>query len=35
MTPQINHLVKMSPVLEVSAHIFGVSKKIDGKNVNF
>ena len=31
MTPQINRLVKMSPVLRVSTHIFGVSKEIDGK----
>ena len=28
---QINHLVKMSPVLRVSTHIYGVSKEIDGK----
>ena len=31
MTPQINHLVKMSPVLRVSIYIYGVSKEIDGK----
>ena len=31
MTPQIDHLGKMSPVLRVSTHIFGVSKEIDGK----
>ena len=31
MTPQINHLGKMSPVLRVSTHIYGVSKEIDGK----
>ena len=31
MTPQINHLGKMSTVLSVSTHIYGVSKEIDGK----
>ena len=31
MTPQINHLGKMSPVLRVSTHIYGVSKDIDEK----
>ena len=31
VTPQINHLEKSSPVLRVSTHIYGVSKKIDGK----
>ena len=31
MISQINHLGKMSPVLRVSTHIFGVSKEIDGK----
>ena len=31
VTPQINHLGKMSPVLRVSTHIYGVSKEIDGK----
>ena len=31
MTPQINCLGKMSPVLRVSTHIYGVSKEIDGK----
>ena len=35
MTPQIDHLGKMSPILGVSTHIFGVSKEIDGKNVYF
>ena len=30
MTPQINHLGKMSPVLRVSTHIYGVSKDIGG-----
>ena len=31
MTPEINCLGKMSPVLRVSTHSFGVSKEIDGK----
>ena len=31
VTPQIDHLRKMSPVLRVSTHIYGVSKDIDGK----
>ena len=31
MTPQINRLGKMSTVLRVSTHIYGVSKEIDGK----
>ena len=31
MTPQINNLRKMSPVLRVSIHIYGVSQEIDGK----
>ena len=31
MTPQIDRLGKMSPVLRVSTHIYGVSKEIDGK----
>ena len=31
VTPQIDHLGKMSPVLRVSTHIYGVSKEIDGK----
>ena len=35
MTPQIDCLRKMSPVLRVSAHIYEVSKEIDGENVNF
>ena len=35
MTPQINCLGKMSPVLRVSTHIYGVSKKIDGKTFIF
>ena len=28
---QINHLGKMSPVLRVSTHIYGVSKEVNGK----
>ena len=35
VTPQIDHLGKMSPVLGVSTHIFGVSKEIDGKTCIF
>ena len=31
MTPQINHLGKMSIVLRVLTHIYGVSQEIDGK----
>ena len=31
MTPQIDHLGKMSPILRVSTHIYGVSKEIHGK----
>ena len=31
VTPQIDHVRKMSPVLRVSTHIYGVSKDIDGK----
>ena len=31
MTPQIDCLGKTSPVLRVSALIYGVSKEIDGK----
>ena len=31
VTPQIDHLGKMSPVLRVSTNIFGVSKEIDWK----
>ena len=31
MTPQIDCLGKMSPVLRVSIHIYGVSKEINGK----
>ena len=35
MTPQIDHLRKMSPVVRVSIHIYGVSKEIDGKTFIF
>ena len=36
MIPQIDHLGKMSPVLRVSTHIYGVSKDdIGGENVHF
>ena len=35
VTPQIDHLWKMSPVLRVSTHIYGVSKQIDGKTFIF
>ena len=31
MTPQIDHLGKMSPVLRVLTQSYGVSKEIDGK----
>ena len=31
VTPQIDHLRKVSPVLRVSTHIYQVSKEIDGK----
>ena len=35
MTPQIDHLRKMSLVLRVSTHIYVVSKGIDGKTFIF
>ena len=35
VTPQIDHLGKMSSVLMVSTHISGVSKEIDGKTFIF
>ena len=35
MTPQIDCLVKMNPVLMVSTHIYGVSQEIDGKTFIF
>ena len=31
VTPQIDCLGKMSPVLRVARHIYGVSKEMDGK----
>ena len=33
--PQIDHLGKMSPVQNVSTHIYGVSNEIDGKTFIF
>ena len=35
MTPQINCLRKMSPILRVSTYIYGVSKDIGGKTFIF
>ena len=35
VTPQIDRLGKMSTVLRVPTHIYGVSKEIDRKNVHF
>ena len=35
MTPQIDHLGKMSPVLRVSTHMYGVSKDIGGNTFIF
>ena len=35
VTPQIDCLRKMSPVLRVSTHIYGVSMEIDGKTFIF
>ena len=35
VTPQIDRLGKKSTVLRVSTHIYGVSKKIDGKTFIF
>ena len=35
VTPQIDHLGKMSPVLRVSSHICGVAKEIAGKTFIF
>ena len=35
VTPQIDCLGKMSTVLRVSTHIYGVSKEIDGENIHF
>ena len=31
VTPQIEHLIKTSPTLRVSTHMYGGSKEIDGK----
>ena len=35
VTPQINRLVKMSTVLRVSTHIYGVCQEIDRKTFIF
>ena len=35
VTPQIDRLGKMSPVLRVLTHIYGISQDIDGKKNNF
>ena len=35
VTPKIDHLGKMSTVLRVSTHIYGVSKEIDGNTSIF
>ena len=35
MTPLIDHLRKLSPILRISIHIYGVSKEIDGKTFIF
>ena len=35
VTPQIDRLVKMSTVVRVSTHIYGVCKEIDGKTFIF
>ena len=35
VTPQIDCLRKMSPVLRGSTHIYGISKEIDGNNIHF
>ena len=35
VTPQIDCLRKMSPVLMVSTHIYGISNEIDGKTFIF
>ena len=31
LAPEIDHLGKMSPVLRISTHLYGVSKEINGK----
>ena len=33
MTPQSDHLRKMSPVLRVSTHIYGISKEKEWKKI--
>ena len=33
MTPQIDHIGKMSTVVRVSTHIYGVFEEIDGKTL--
>ena len=35
VTPQIDCLRKMGPVLTVSTHIYGISKETDGKTCIF
>ena len=35
MTPQIDHLGKMVPVMRVSTHIYGVFEEIHGKTFIF
>ena len=35
VTPQINRLRKMRPVLRVSTQIYGVGQEIDGENIHF
>ena len=35
VTPQFNHLGKMSTVLRVSTHLYGVFEEIDGKTFIF
>ena len=35
VTPQIDCLRKMSPVMMVSTHIYRISKEIDGKTITF
>ena len=35
MTPQIDCLTKLNPVLRVSTHIYGVAQEIDGKTCAF
>ena len=35
VTPQIDHLRKMTPVLRISTHIYGVSQEIEGKTFFF